>query len=214
MGYCNTLVGEGGEAMRQTKALKWLSVMQMAKFFSQYGVRGILVLLRRWKSHISPKESFRLHGVGRLPGLLGALVLFFAAEDQICSSLILFAERECDRAFLGWMIPGSVIVSVNPLVILLLGTTIARLRYRFLTPFVMVALSFGALALLCMLNVGLTIFSLMGIAVIVSIAELMVGPLVMSKVSEIAAEGSPGVLWFVSWLHPLPQQGYCSRRGG
>lgn len=35
---------------------------------------------------------------------LGALVLFFAVQDQICSSLLLFAERETDRMLFGFFV--------------------------------------------------------------------------------------------------------------
>ena len=67
---------------------------------------------------------------------LGGLILFFAVEDQICSSLLLFAERETHRTLLGWTIPSSFITSINPIVILLFGALLAKRRAQMVTPFI------------------------------------------------------------------------------
>lgn len=125
---------------------------------------------------------------------LGGLILFFAAEDQICSSLILFSERETNRTLFGWTIPSSVIMSVNPVVIILFGTLVARLRAQIITPLALVAISFGSLALLCLFHIGLSFFGVIAMVTIVSLAELMVGPFVSSIASEVAAKGNPGMV--------------------
>ncbi|MFC2049303.1 peptide MFS transporter [Chlamydiota bacterium] len=125
---------------------------------------------------------------------LGGLILFFAAEDQICSSLIVFSERETERTLLGWTIPSSVIMTVNPIIIILFGTLIARLNARFITPFILVAISFGSLALLCLFHLSVSFLGVMAMVTIVSLAELMVGPLVSSIASEVASKDKPGMV--------------------
>jgi proton-dependent oligopeptide transporter, POT family len=125
---------------------------------------------------------------------LGGLILFFAVEDQICSSLLLFAERKTHRALFGWTIPSSFITSINPMVILLFGALLAKKRPQMMTPFILTACSFGVLAAFCLLNFNCSIFGVMGMVTVISIAELMIGPLVMSSTSEIAAKGSPGMI--------------------
>lgn len=133
-------------------------------------------------------------GVAKLFIYLGGLILFFAVEDQICSSLILFAERETGRTIFGWVIPSSFITSLNPIVILLGGAYIARKKVQMLTPFLLTAMAFGVLTCLTLLSLKISIFGVMGVVVVISIAELMIGPLVMSVASEVASKGNPGTV--------------------
>ncbi len=126
--------------------------------------------------------------------LLAALILFFAVEDQICSSLVLFAERETERTLFGWTIPSSFVTGINPIVILLFGALVARKTTQMITPFAVTAVSFGLLALLCLAGLNCSIFGVMGTVAMISIAELMIGPLVLSRTSELALRGSPGMV--------------------
>ncbi len=125
---------------------------------------------------------------------LGSLILFFAAQDQICSSLIIFTERQAERTVLGWTVPSSIIMSINPVVILLFGTIISRVRSWLLSPFIILSASFASLSLLCFLHLDLSIFGVLGIVMAMSLAELMVGPYVTSFASCVAAKGSPGMV--------------------
>lgn len=166
-----------------------------------------LMLLEKWVLRLLPGITLILlcgiglhikrhvqRGVAKLFIYLGGLILFFAVEDQICSSLILFAERETVRAFFGWGIPSSFITSLNPIVILLGGAYIARKKVQMLTPFLLTGLAFGILTCLSLLSLKVSIFGVMGVVVAISIAELMIGPLVMSVASEVASKGSPGTV--------------------
>ena len=142
------------------------------------------------KDNKYPREQ-----VYRLFIYLSGLILFFAVEDQICSSLLLFAERETSRTLFGWMIPSSLITMINPVVILLFGTLIAKRHSQIITPFILTGGSFGILAIFCLLKLGCSIFGIMGIVVIISLAELMIGPLIFSYASEVAGKGgSPGMV--------------------
>ncbi len=125
---------------------------------------------------------------------LGALILFFAVEDQICSSLMLFSERETIREFFGYQIPTSFIACLNPIVILLFGSLSLNKKGHMMTPFMITAAAFAVLAIFCLMGLSVSIFGVMGVVAIISFAELMVGPLVMSFASEIAAKGSPGMV--------------------
>jgi POT family proton-dependent oligopeptide transporter len=119
---------------------------------------------------------------------LGALVLFFAAEDQICSSLMLFTERESGRTLFGWTIPSSMIMTLNPIVILVLGSILgsmfARFRIRLILPFILVASAFALLRYA----------SVFGVIVMISLAELMIAPLIFSFASEVASKGKAGMV--------------------
>jgi len=126
-----------------------------------------------------PREKVRLLFV-----YLGALILFFAAEDQICSSLMIFTERESNRMLFGWTIPSAMILSLNPIVILLLGSLIAKFRFRLIIPFVIVAVAFATLRFA----------SVFGVIVMISVAELMIGPLIFSFASEVATKGKAGMV--------------------
>lgn len=125
---------------------------------------------------------------------LGALVLFFAVEDQICSSLLLFVERQTDRVAFGWTIPSSSIACLNPIVILLFGAVVAKKHQPLITPFMLTAAVFALLAGFCLINLDVSIFGVMGIVAVISVAELMVGPMVMSYASEMSAKGRSGMI--------------------
>lgn len=156
--------------------LPWMT----AAFFLFFGIKLL-------KDPQIPKFQVR-----KLLVYLGALVLFFAAEDQICSSLIVFAERETERSLFGVTLPSAMLMSINPIVIIMGGSLVARLRFPLIAPFLLVAAAFGALAIACVMQIHLSILAVLGIVAVVSIAELMVGPMVYSFASEVAAFGSPG----------------------
>lgn len=125
---------------------------------------------------------------------LFSIILFFGVEDQILSSLLLFAERMTNHTLFNWTIPSSIITSVNPLIILLCGSLLAKKEFSLLTPFLLTAIPFGALALFCLFHLPFSLLGLMGVVSMISLAELMIGPLVYSKTSEIAAKGRPGMI--------------------
>jgi len=125
---------------------------------------------------------------------LGALVVFFAIQDQICSSLVLFSERATMRVFLGWEIPSALISCVNPVVIILVGTSLVGSKENLWAPFLISAAMFCLLAFSCLLRIDVTIFGVMAVVAAVSVAELMLGPMVMSFASEVAALGRPGMV--------------------
>jgi POT family proton-dependent oligopeptide transporter len=123
---------------------------------------------------------------------LGSLVLFFAAEEQIGSTLLLFADRMGSQA-----ISAMSLLAINPLVIILGGslahTILSRLKNRALRiflPFALAAGSFGLMALGSRFfdEAGtFPLFLIGGVIGMISFAELLVGPMAYSACSEAAS---------------------------
>lgn len=171
-----TLGAWAGE--RVLLGLPWLTAAVLAFFAYR------LLQDKRW-----PKIQ-----IYRLLIYLAALVLFFAVEDQICSSLLLFAEREVSRSFFGLTIPSSFITLLNPIVIMVLGTWVGKNRFPMATPFMITGGAFAVIAACCLLNLNCSILGVMGMVSMISLAELMIGPLVLSQTSEIAGKRSSGMM--------------------
>lgn len=144
---------------------------------------------------------------------LAALALFFAAEEQMGSSLMLFSERHVTREWFGIEVPSSVLMSVNPMTVILLGSCLTRLcgnlwgksgtsgafPYRIVIAFVLSALAFGGLAITCALNNAegkeqMSVAILAGAFVLISLGEIIIGPAVYSFCSEVASEKTQGTV--------------------
>jgi len=134
---------------------------------------------------------------------LMALTFFFAIQEQMASSLIVFSERVVNNSIFGISIPISSIISINPLVIILLGTFISRLfkstssvvPHRLIYPFLISGVAYGILGLSCFLNPAQGQFPLLGVIgvmALVSLSELMIGPAVYSFCSGLSSEKNQG----------------------
>jgi len=129
------------------------------------------------------------------------LIIFYGYEEQIGSTLILFAERHIDRETLFGVVPSSSLVTFNPLTILILGPLLARLLEKItLSISLKIAMSFvflsGAFALLYGGSFGLpedgmlSIAYLIGSIFLISLGELFIGPTVYA----VASQNSPKAL--------------------
>ena len=130
--------------------------------------------------------------LARLVLYLLGLSLFFAAEEQMGSSLMLFSDRHATKTLLGIPIPPAVLQSINPAVIILFGTVMNVLMnalgqrwrggaFRVVIPFGMAAAAFGGLAAACSYStLRIPILLVMGAVLVISFAELMIGPAVYS----------------------------------
>lgn len=144
---------------------------------------------------------------------LGGLALFYAAEEQIGSSLMLFADRHVTKTIWDIAIPATVLLSLNPMTILLVGPYLNRIIKRFsgevttsterhvplrmVLAFLMSAGAFTGLSVACLMATGdaqLPLVGVMGSVIVISISELFVGPAVYSFCSEVAPEGEQGVV--------------------
>ncbi len=157
---------------------------------------GILIFRKLRKQNI-PLKGLALS--------LVTLVLFFAAEEQIGSSLVVFTSEKTTHTLFGLPMATSSILSLNPIVIIFFGA-IANALYlkiknpsrRLAIPFLIVA---GALALLSFSHMAIPILplsSVMGVVALISFAELLVGPMVYTTCSEVSsAAKDPKVMGLV-----------------
>ncbi|HUD01057.1 MAG TPA: oligopeptide:H+ symporter [Rhabdochlamydiaceae bacterium] len=122
---------------------------------------------------------------------MGGLILFFTAEEQIGTSLLLFADRMGSSK-----ISAISLLAINPLVIILGGTfahaLLCKLRspsIRLLVPFVLIAGAFGCMAWGTSLFAMGTFPLLLSGSVIglISFAELLIGPATYSHCSEVTS---------------------------
>jgi POT family proton-dependent oligopeptide transporter len=138
---------------------------------------------------------------------LMGLALFFAAEEQMGSSITLFSDRHTTKSLFNIPIPPAVLLSINPLVIILFGTLLsgfvaklsrnrfANFPFRIVIPFTLATCAFGGLACACLFATNpLPIVLVMAILVLISLAELLIGPSVYSLCSEIASKGNQGMV--------------------
>lgn len=134
-----------------------------------------------------------------------SLILFFAAEEQIGSSLLVFTDQMMTHSLFGIQVPPSLILALNPLVVILFvtiaGSLQRRMRYPFLrvlSPFIFAAGAFASLALGNIFLSNLPISTMMTIVGVISFAELMIGPIAYSICSEISTQAKdPKVMGLV-----------------
>lgn len=129
--------------------------------------------------------------------------LFFAAEEQIGSSFLLLAERFTNKLFFGWNMPSSVLLSINPLIIILFGALFARFvqikENAFIPTRIVFALALAAVSyfylgwLSSVVQTALPMSSLVISIIVISLAELLIGPAIYSFLSKMAPEGQKGL---------------------
>lgn len=157
---------------------------------------GYVLLRDLWK------KKYNLASLGIS---LGALVLFFAAEEQFGSSMMVFADKMMTHTVFGMHISTPSILAINPIVIILFGTiatwVYASIRYPFLRtllPFLLTASAFAVLVIAHILIPQTPLVIMMGVVAMISFAELLVGPLAYSTCSKMASEAQdPKVMGLV-----------------
>lgn len=139
---------------------------------------------------------------------LAALAVFYAAEEQIGSTLLVLGERYTSTNILGYEAPSSMLLGLNPATIILVGPFISRMcrcfkvegngfPWRLVVAFAVGAGAFAAISTACMLpnSAGeVSLLTLVFAVIAISGAELLVGPAVYSYCSEIAPEESQGAV--------------------
>lgn len=136
------------------------------------------------------------------------LAIFFGFEEQIGSTLILFAERFSDKLFFGMPIPIASLTTINPLVVLLLGPIVAialelyeaktkksiRLFTKISLAFFLQALAFTMLYALARPG-SLVSANMIGLSFgMIAFSELFIGPAVWSHCSKYSPKHMKGVL--------------------
>lgn len=148
---------------------------------------------------VLPKEksSFHLEGGWLFGGFLLLLILFYACEEQIGSSLVFFADRFVDRTIGSFTVPATTIVMVNPLTILLLGPLLARFvkisaEQKMAVAFTLLAVAF--LTLYGAFSEALPLSLLLFAYVLIATAELFVGPTVYAMAAKLSTPRTAGVM--------------------
>lgn len=139
--------------------------------------------------------------VKRLAFCLLFLILFYAFEEQLGSTLVLFSERHVERITAWGTIPAASLTTFNPLTIILFGPILSRLLQRFSPgPLVMVGGGFALLGTAFSLlyagclsvsggeSVPLA-YAIMSI-VCIALGEIFIGPTIYS----VASKGVPASL--------------------
>ena len=167
---------------------------------------GSIVYLGRIFSQCSSRERKDVFRV-----ILYALsfALFCALFEQAGTSMMLFYEKAVDRNVMGTVIPSSAFLSLDPLLMLVLGPALLFLSARYLEKkkpiegftkigcgFMGAALCFGILALSAYHNNGALISPLwiVGAGLIQVMAEFWVAPVSFSKISQHAPPRYQSVL--------------------
>jgi proton-dependent oligopeptide transporter, POT family len=171
--------------------VSWLTLQaqQIATPIMPWVAGGLMVLII---GRIIVRKEMERAVLASLILSLAGFVIFFAAEELICSSVLLFADRMGNQS-----ISAMSLLAINPLVIIAGGALSALLLskltspvWRILLPFALAAGAFGAMA--C----GAVFFTMPGsfpllliaaVIAVISFAELLIGPLTYSNCSEVAS---------------------------
>lgn len=125
------------------------------------------------------------------------LVVFYACEEQLGSTIVLFSERFVDRATPFGTIPPAMLITVNPLTILLMGPFVSRFFQKY--PMVetkKIGISFTLLtSAFLLLNIGsifgfvegvISIWYAIGSIFLIGLGELFIAPTVFASASKAA----------------------------
>lgn len=139
-----------------------------------------------------------------LLGLLCFLVLFYACEEQLGSSLVLFSERHADRTtFLG-IIPSASLINFNPLTILILGPLLSCTLQKFaLTTLQKIAIAFALLSAAFTVlfancyeaeeNAIIPLIFVIVSVMLISAGEIFIGPTIYAAASQAAPKALAGI---------------------
>lgn len=142
-------------------------------------------------------------GMKKLLVCLVFLILFFLCEEQLGSSLVLFAKKHVDRETSWGVIPATSLITFNPLSILLLGPVYARLMekasmgstQKIAFSFFFLGCAFFLLFIGCMTSldgiVGLE-FAILS-TVLIALGEIFIGPTVYACAAEVAPKYLEGM---------------------
>ncbi len=148
--------------------------------------------------------SIAKQGLKQFAFYISFLMLFYACEEQLGSTLVLFSERHINRETLFGTIPAASLVTINPLTILVVGPLIYRLLQEFtLTPTLKIAISFVLLGIaFCILNLGcilgatddiIPLSYAVGSIFLIGVGELFIGPTVFASASKAAPRALAGL---------------------
>lgn len=159
---------------------------------------GIFYFYRQFKNLPERGKMFRLSAY------VVFLMIFFVCEEQLGSSLVLFAERHLSRQTAFGVLPAASLITFNPLTILIIGPLLSRLMQKIpISGMNKIAISyfflgsaFSLLFLGCLSanNEGMVSLSFAICSVIlIALGEIFIGPTVFAYASEAAPNNSIGL---------------------
>lgn len=132
----------------------------------------------------------------------GLLIIFYGCEEQLGSTLVLFAERHVDLELFAWRLPASSLITFNPLTILIAGPLFSRWLQQWNVEgmtkiawsFALLGGAFFILYISCLvLTEGCVSLSIaIGSIVMIALGEILIGPTVYAAGSEAAPEEFKG----------------------
>jgi POT family proton-dependent oligopeptide transporter len=163
---------------------------------------GVVYYLFR---QIKGMKSEEIKEFQRLGIYVLCLVLFYACEEQLGSTLVLFSERHVDRVTVFGTFPATSLVTFNPLTILLVGPFLsAMLRRVHLEPFTKIAMSFCLLGtafyvlyfggVLASVRQEVSLGVAVGSIILLSIGELFIGPTIFAAASSTGPRALQGLV--------------------
>jgi proton-dependent oligopeptide transporter, POT family len=155
-------------------------------------------------------STVELKNVFILFAAIATLVIFFAFEEQVGTTLILFSERNVDRFIMGYEVPASSLGTMNPLAIIIVGPFISRFLAYFANKkkefkpfnkiafgFLLIAAAFAILYMVTLIEDSKDLVSMCFVLVsfaLIAIAELFVAPTIYSLCSILAPNKLRAVL--------------------
>lgn len=175
---------------------------EVATVLFPFAVIGSMFFLARQMKHCTAEEK---KGGIKLVFLMVFLILFYACEEQLGSTLVLFSERHVDRDTIFGRIPAASLTTLNPLVILAVGPIISKVlsfcrisvKTKIGASFILLGAAYfilyaGCLSALSSEGIASIGYALAGVAVI-ALGEILIGPTVFGTASENAPKNLRGV---------------------
>lgn len=162
---------------------------------------GVYYILKKANSFTRSEKS----GLYRLVMYVIFLIIFFSCEEQLGSSLIMFAERHVDKETWIGSIPASSLMMFNTIILLIAGPLLSRFVGRFQMhklnmiglSFCLLGLAFGILYMGCYYAKYASIVPLgfvVGSFGVLALAELLIGPTIYAYASEVAPKNYQGLI--------------------
>lgn len=140
--------------------------------------------------------SFSKETLLNLGMYLAALALFYAAEDQTASALLVFSERYATDTVAGIPLPITTLLSLNPFVIIVGGVFVSRLNigknasfWFVIAGLLLAAGVFAGLSIACLVpnHEGLVPLELVAVGILlISLGEVFLGPAILAYFSKVA----------------------------
>lgn len=170
-----------------------------ALFVPLLALGGIGFALRQTKTCTQKQKS----GFTFLAVLILFLIIFYMCEEQLGSSLVLFAEWHVDRETIFGIIPSASLITFNPLTILIAGPLLARFingpikgLNKIMIGFLLLGSAFYTLYAGCMLADSKEAIPLIYAAasiIMIALGELFIAPTVFAYASQAAPRHLQGL---------------------